>query len=74
MAPTLDDVVIERPANGTAVVVFSGEHDLATKNDVRDLLDSLLWEDNLVVADFSSASFVDSSLLAVLLDTNEGAA
>jgi anti-anti-sigma factor len=73
LAPTLDDVVIERPANGTAVVVFSGEHDLATKDEVRDLLDSLLWEENLVVADFSSAAFVDSSLLGVLLDANERA-
>jgi anti-anti-sigma factor len=73
LAPTLEDVQVERPAHGTAVVVFSGEHDLATKDEVRVLLDSLLWEDNLLVADFSSASFVDSSLLHVLLDTKEQA-
>ena len=35
MAPTtLEDVLVERPADGTAVVVFSGEHDLATKSDL----------------------------------------
>ena len=73
MAPTLEDVQVERPADGTAVVVFSGEHDMATKDAVKDLLDSLLWEDNLLVADFSSACFVDSSMLGVLLDTNEHA-
>jgi anti-anti-sigma factor len=73
LAPTLEDVVIERPAPGTAVVVFSGEHDLATKDEVRDLLDSLLWEDNLLVADFSSASFVDASILGVVLETNDRA-
>jgi anti-sigma B factor antagonist len=74
LAPTtLEDVRVERPADGTAVVVFSGEHDLLTKVEVRDLLDSLLWEGNLLVADFSSASFVDSSILGVLLDTNQHA-
>lgn len=70
MAPTLDDVKVERPADGTAVVVFSGEHDLATKAEVGDLLGSLVRWDKLIVADFSSASFVDSSILGVLLDTN----
>jgi anti-anti-sigma factor len=53
--------------------VFSGEHDMATKAEVRDLLDSLVRWDKLIVADFSSASFVDSSILGVLLDTNEQA-
>lgn len=73
MAPTLEDVQVERPADGTAVVVFSGEHDLFTKGQVRELLDSLVRWDKLIVADFSSASFVDSSILGVLLDTNEQA-
>jgi anti-anti-sigma factor len=74
VAPTtLEDVLVERPADGTAVVVFSGEHDLATKSEVKELLDSLLWERDLLVADFSSAYFVDSSVIGVLLDTNEQA-
>lgn len=42
MAPT-DDFLIERPADGTAVVVvFSGEDDLASAPEVRTLLESLL--------------------------------
>ena len=73
MAPTLEDVLVERPAPGTAVVVFSGEHDMATKDEVRDLLNSLVRWEKLIVADFSSASFVDSSMLGVLLATNEQA-
>lgn len=64
-----DDVVIERPADGTAVVVFSGEHDLASAPELRELFDSLLQQDDLVVADFSSAQFVDSSILGVVLET-----
>ena len=73
MATTLDDVQVERPAPGKAVVVFSGEHDLATRNDVSDLLGSLVSSDELIVADFSSAEFVDSTILGVLLDTNQRA-
>lgn len=67
MAPT--EVLVERPLDGTAVVVFSGEHDLASAREVRELLDSLLQQDDLLVADFSSAQFVDSSILGVVLDT-----
>ena len=70
---TLEDVLVERPADGTAVVVFSDEHDLATKGEVTELLDSLLSENHLLVADFSSASFVDSSMLQVILATNQKA-
>lgn len=55
------------------MVVFSGEHDSATKDEVRDLLDTLVRGDDLIVADFSSASFVDSSILGALLDTHEQA-
>ena len=74
MAPTtLEDVQVERPADGTAVVVFSGEHDMATEHEVRDLLHSLVRWEKLIVADFSSASFVDSSMLGVLVDTHEQA-
>ncbi len=73
MAPTLEDVRVERPALGTTVVVFSGEHDLLTRSGVRELLDSLVMSDKLIVADFSSAGFVDSSILHVLLDTNRRA-
>lgn len=73
MAPTLDDVQVERPGPGTAVVVFSGEHDLATRNEVSDVLDTLVVNNTLIVADFSSASFVDSSILNVLFDTDRRA-
>jgi anti-anti-sigma factor len=73
LVPTLDDVQVDQSTSGTAVVVFSGEHDLATKGAVGELLDSLVEVDDLVVADFSSASFVDASILGVLLLTNDRA-
>lgn len=65
--PTLDDVVVEQPTPGSAVAVFSGEHDMATKSQVHELLTSLVDNNTLVVADFSGAQFVDSSILGVLM-------
>lgn len=67
-APTLGDVVVEHPASGAAVAVFSGEHDLATKRQIHELLSSLVHDNELVVADFSEAQFVDSSILRVLTE------
>ena len=66
VAPALDDVHVEQPGLGTAVVVFSGEHDLATVDEVEKLLRRLVDGNELVVADFSDAEFVDSSMLWVL--------
>lgn len=66
-ARTLDDVVVEQPAPRAAVAVFSGEHDLATKGQVHELLTSLVYDNELVVADLSGAQFVDSSTLGVLM-------
>jgi hypothetical protein len=37
MAP-IQDVLVERLADGTAVIVFSGEHDLASAPEVREAL------------------------------------
>ena len=65
-APNLD-VVVERPTPEAAVAVFSGEHDLATQREIHDLLTSLVDNNKLVVADFSGAQFVDSSILGVLM-------
>ena len=60
------DVTVDRPTSRVAVVSFMGEHDLATRDETRDLLARLANEERLVVADFSKAEFVDSSILAVL--------
>lgn len=64
--PILHDVLVEQPVPGAAVAIFSGEHDLSTKRQVHELLTLLVDENGLVVADFSTAKFVDSSILGVL--------
>jgi hypothetical protein len=71
VAPTLDDVHVEQPGLGTAVVVFSGEHDSATGDEVEQLLKSLIARNELVVADFSDAQFADSRMVRVLDRANE---
>jgi anti-anti-sigma factor len=47
-------------------LVFSGDHDLATGDEVEDLLRRLVDGNELVVADFSDAEFIDSSMLWAL--------
>jgi anti-anti-sigma factor len=69
----MTDVQVDRPAPGAAVVEFLGEHDLASRDDLSALLLSLVEENDLVVADFSEALFVDSTTLHVLLDADNAA-
>jgi len=56
------------------VVTISGEHDLSTAPNLRRQLDSLLDEGTPTVVDLSSATFIDSSILGVILDGRRRAA
>ena len=67
--PDLADVQVEQPAAGTAVAVFLGEYDMADEDKMSGLLTSLVTENELVVADFSQAGFIDSTILHVLVQT-----
>ena len=69
----LQDVQVERPRAGAAVVVFTGEHDLSTSEPVEALLGSLIEENELVVVDFSEAEFVDSSTIYTLVKSHRTA-
>jgi len=70
MYEQLEEVAVERPGDGAVVVAFRGEHDLAERDSVERLLDSLIDEHALVVLDFSEATFVDSTMLHVILDAD----
>jgi anti-sigma B factor antagonist len=50
------------------VLTISGEHDLSTAPNLRRRLDSLLEEGTATVVDLSPATFIDSSILGVILD------
>jgi anti-sigma B factor antagonist len=68
------ELALERTEAGLAVLTISGEHDLSTAPDLRRRLDLLLEEGAVTVVDLSPATFVDSSILGVILDGRRRAA
>jgi anti-anti-sigma factor len=67
------DVAVEEPEARRAVIVFKGEHDLAQVEALGELLSGLVAANELVVADFSEAEFVDSSIINLLVETRHEA-
>jgi anti-sigma B factor antagonist len=57
-----------------AVLTISGEHDLSTAPNLRRRLDGLLDERTATIVDLSPATFIDSSILGVILDARRRAA
>jgi anti-sigma B factor antagonist len=68
------ELALERKEAGLAVVTISGEHDLSTAPKLRRELEGLLNEGIPMVVDLSPATFIDSSILGVILDTRRRAA
>jgi anti-sigma B factor antagonist len=62
------ELALERNDAGFAVLTVSGEHDLSTAPNLRRQLESLLDEETAAVIDLSPATFIDSSILGVILD------
>jgi anti-anti-sigma factor len=69
-----DEIRVERPTADSAVVVLTGQHDLSNSPDLERLLDSLIAETKLVVADVSEAEFVDSTIPDTLVRMHRQAA
>ena len=59
---------VERVDSVLAVIDVEGEHDLNTAGAFRETLTGLLGEKVSIVVDLARASFVDSSILALLLE------
>jgi anti-sigma B factor antagonist len=68
------ELAIERNHADLAVITISGEHDLSTAPSLRRRLDGLLDEGTATVVDLSPATFIDSSILGVILDGRRRAA
>jgi anti-sigma B factor antagonist len=68
------ELALERNDSGLAVLTISGEHDLSTAPNLRRRLDILLDERTATVVDLSPATFIDSSILGVILDGRRRAA
>jgi anti-sigma B factor antagonist len=60
-------IVVDRADEGVAVVVVHGEHDVYTAPSLREQLSALVEEGSPVVVDLTPATFIDSSILGVLL-------
>lgn len=67
MIPDLD---VLRPRDGVAIVELHGEHDVATKIEIRELFTSLVEANDLVVIDVTDARFIDSSFLHNLAEAD----
>ena len=67
------EIRIERPAPDAAVAVFLGEHDIASRKELKSLLETLVEENDLVVVDFSEATFVDSTTMHLLITAHAAA-
>ena len=63
-----------RPHNdGVVVVVVIGEHDVYTAPSLRDQIQSVIEEKVPFIVDLTPATFVDSSILRVLLEARRQA-
>jgi anti-sigma B factor antagonist len=68
------EFALERTDDGLSVLTISGEHDLSTAPELRRRLDELLDEGTACVIDLSPSTFIDSSILGVILDGRRRAA
>ena len=66
-------IELDRSDTGAVVVVLSGEHDVYTAPALRDQVGSVIAERVPFVIDLSAATFVDSSVLRVLLEARRQA-
>jgi len=68
------ELALERKDQGLAVLTITGEHDLSTAPNLRRRLDGLIDGRVSTVVDMSPATFIDSSILSVILDGRRRAA
>jgi anti-sigma B factor antagonist len=66
-------IELDRSDSGVVVVVLTGEHDLYTAPALRDRISTLFEERTPLVVDLTSATFIDSSVLRVLLEVRREA-
>ena len=66
-------VELDRSNDGVVVVVVIGEHDVYTAPSLRDQIQSVVEEKAAFIIDLTPATFVDSSILRVLLEARRQA-
>jgi anti-sigma B factor antagonist len=71
-AVDIGQIELERDS-GVGVVLVLGEHDLNTAPSLAERLRTLIEAGSAAVVDLSGASFIDSSILGVVLDARRRA-
>ena len=66
-------IELDRSDNGVVVVVLTGEHDVYTAPALREKILSVMEERVPFVVDLTPATFIDSSVLRVLLEARREA-
>jgi anti-sigma B factor antagonist len=66
-------VRVELAEPGLSFAVLEGEYDAASAGSLRETLSTVLARGESIVVDLSGATFVDSSVLAVLVGTRAAA-
>lgn len=68
-----DRVEVGRVAEHVWVVALLGEHDLSTADAVRGAIDDVFASGSTVVLDLSDASFIDSTVVAAMIEAHDRA-
>ena len=66
-------IASEKTDDGAGLVSVTGEHDLYTSSDLHDEIRRAVAECPAVVVDLTGTTFIDSSVVGVLLDARNGA-
>jgi anti-sigma B factor antagonist len=66
-------IELDRSDTGVVVVVLTGEHDVYTAPTLRDRISAVFAERVPIVIDLTPATFIDSSVLRVLLEARRRA-
>jgi anti-sigma B factor antagonist len=66
-------IEVDRSNDGVVVVAVIGEHDVYTAPTLRDQIQAVVAENSAFVVDLTPATFVDSSILRVLLEARREA-
>jgi len=66
-------VELDRSNDGVVMVAVIGEHDVYTAPSLRDRVHAVIEEKAAFVIDLSQATFVDSSILRVMLEARRQA-
>jgi anti-sigma B factor antagonist len=66
-------IVVEQAEPGVEVVTVTGEHDLSTAPELKRRLDAALESGSAVAVDLLGTTFIDSTVLRVLICAREQA-